>query len=42
MVARPLQVVQKVEEGVPVGLRTGLEDGEHGREAGFHLLDVCG
>lgn len=37
----PLQVVQKVEEGVPVGLGAGLEDGYHGAEAGFHLLDVC-
>lgn len=40
-VVGPLQVVQEVEEGVPVGFRTGLEDGHHGREAGLHLLDVC-
>lgn len=40
-VVGPLQVVQEVEEGVPVGLRTGLEDRYHGREAGLFLLDVC-
>lgn len=34
-------MVQEVEEGVPVGLRTGLEDRYHGREAGLFLLDVC-
>ena len=37
----PLQVVQEVEEGVPVGLRAGLEDGCHGGQARFYLLDVC-
>lgn len=40
--AGPLQVVQEVEEGVPVGLGTGLEDGQHGREAGLDVLEVCG
>lgn len=41
VVVGPSQVVQEVEEGVPVGLRTGPEDRYHGREAGLFLLDVC-
>lgn len=37
---RPLEVVQEVQEGVAVGVRTGLQQGQQGDEPGVYVLDV--
>lgn len=37
-----MQVVQDVQEGVAVGVRTRVQQGQHGDEPGVNVLDVCG
>lgn len=39
-VVRPLQVVQEVQEGVAVGVRTGVQHRQHGDKPGVYVLDV--
>lgn len=39
-VVRPLEVVQEVQEGVAVGVRTGVQQGQHGDKPGVHVLNV--
>lgn len=40
MVVRPLEVVQEVQEGVAVGVGTGVQQGQHGGKLGVCVLDV--
>lgn len=39
IVVKPLEVVQEVEEGVAVGVRTGLQQGQQGDKPGVYVLD---
>lgn len=39
IVVRPLEVVQEVQEGVAVGVGTGVQQGQHGDKPGIYVLD---